>query len=125
MRLLYVDDDRINTFLFEETCRVAGGIQLACASTGAEALELAGPFQPEVLVLDLHLPDTTGYELLPALRRLLTGRAPAILCSADEPELVRQRALDAGFQDCWSKPVELATVIAELARLGRHSSSTA
>jgi CheY-like chemotaxis protein len=78
-----------------------------------------------VLVLDLHLPDITGYELLPALRRVLPGPAPAVLCSADEPDLVRQRALAAGFQDCWAKPVELATVIAELARLGRHSSSTA
>ena len=125
MRLLYVDDDRINTLLFEETCRVAGGIDLACANSGAEALELASSFQPELLVLDLHLPDTTGYELLPALRRVLTCLAPAILCSADEPDSVRQQALAAGFQDCWTKPVELATVLVELARLGRQGGSPA
>jgi CheY-like chemotaxis protein len=121
MRLLYVDDDRINTLLFEETCRVAGGIELASATCGSEALELAVSFQPELLVLDLHLPDTTGYELLPALRRVLSGTAPAILCSADEPDSVRQQALAAGFQDCWTKPVELATVLVELARLGQQS----
>ena len=125
MRLLYVDDDRINTLLFEETCRVAGGIDLASATSGSEALELAASFQPQLLVLDLHLPDTTGYELLPALRRVLSGNAPAILCSADEPESVRQQALAAGFQDCWTKPVELATVLVELARLGRQSGSAA
>jgi len=125
MRLLYVDDDRINTLLFEETCRVAGGIDLACAYSGAEALDLAGSFQPELLVLDLHLPDTTGYELLPALRRVLSGLAPAILCSADEPDSLRQQALAAGFQDCWAKPVDLATVLVELARLGRQGGSPA
>ena len=125
MRLLYVDDDRINTLLFEETCRVAGGIQVACATCGAEALELAVRFQPELLVLDLHLPDITGYELLPALRRLLSGPAPAILCSADEPDQVRPQALAAGFQDCWTKPVVLNAVLAELARLGQPSSRTA
>ena len=125
MRLLYVDDDRINTLLFEETCRVAGGIDLACANCGSEALELASSFQPELLVLDLHLPDTTGYELLPALRRVLSGLAPAILCSADEPDSLRQQALAAGFQDCWAKPVDLATVLVELARLGRQGGSPA
>jgi CheY-like chemotaxis protein len=122
MRLLYVDDDRINTLLFEETCRVAGGIDLACAASGAEALELADRFDPQLLVLDLHLPDTTGYALLPALRRLLSGPVPAILCSAEEPDVIRQQALVAGFQGCWTKPVELTSVLADLTRLGQPDS---
>ena len=70
MRLLYIDDDRINTFLFEETCRLAPGLEVRCAYTGQDGLEQAADFKPDVLVIDLHLPDTDGYALLAALRAL-------------------------------------------------------
>jgi two-component system OmpR family response regulator len=117
MRVLYVDDDRINTLLFVETCRFAGGVTVETAATGAEALQLAGSWQPDLLVIDLHLPDTDGYRLLPALRQAL-GRAdlPAILCTADEAQRVAAPARAAGFDGCWTKPVELGTVMAELSR---------
>jgi CheY-like chemotaxis protein len=120
MRVLYVDDDRINVLLFEETCRVAGGLDVASAGSGAEALELAREFRPEVLVLDLHLPDTDGYALLPALRAASgNANAPSYLCTADERSQVERQALAAGFTGCWTKPVALPAMLAELARLGR------
>jgi two-component system OmpR family response regulator len=117
MRVLYIDDDRINTLLFVETCRLAKAVEVESAATGAEALEVAQRWQPELLVIDLHLPDTTGYDLLPALRQLL-GRPelPAFLCTADEAPLVEQPAREAGFSGCWTKPVELQQVLGELAR---------
>lgn len=121
MRVLYVDDDRVNTLLFEEACRFAGGIEVLSAGDGDEALELVARFRPDVLVVDLHLPDTNGFLLLPALR-VASGRTdtPAFLCTADEPSLVGQAAEQAGFQGCWSKPVNLAAVLADLARLHRN-----
>lgn len=117
MRVLYVDDDRINALLFEETVRFAPGVEIETAATGAEALELAGRWQPELLVIDLHLPDANGMELLARLRQA-AGRAelPAYLCTADDaPERVRE-AKAAGFAGVWPKPVDLASVIAELKR---------
>lgn len=121
MRVLYVDDDRINILLFEETCRVAGGIEVFSALTGVEAVEVAREHAPEVLVIDLHLPDTTGDALLPQLRAL-PGLAdvPAFLCTADDPRLTSTRAAAAGFTGCWGKPVDLHAMIAELARLRRE-----
>ncbi len=117
MRLLYVDDDRINTLLFVETCRLAEGVVVETAASGAEALELVQRWVPELLVIDLHLPDTNGYELLPALRGQLEDPAlPAFLCTADEAELVAVPAREAGFDGCWTKPVDLPVVLAELAR---------
>jgi two-component system OmpR family response regulator len=117
MRVLYIDDDRINTLLFVETCRLAGGVDVDSAATGAEALEVAQRFRPELLVIDLHLPDTSGYDLLPALRHALGDPAlPAFLCTADEAVLVEQPAREAGFAGCWTKPVELQKVLDELRR---------
>ena len=115
MRVLYVDDDRINTILFEETCRLDGGLEVACAGSGAEALEVLQTFDAQVLVIDLHLPDTNGYALLPQLRQALNApQMPAFLCSADDPEALAGPAAAAGFDGCWSKPVELRAVLQSL-----------
>ena len=117
MRVLYIDDDRINALLFVETCRFAPGVEVETAASGAEALALVAEWPPELLVIDLHLPDTTGYELLPALRARLDAPAlPAFLCTADDAETVGEPARRAGFDGCWGKPVDLKTVLAELAR---------
>jgi CheY-like chemotaxis protein len=116
MKVLYVDDDRVNTLLFVETCRFAPGVEVETALTGAEALELVRTWTPEMLVIDLHLPDTTGYALLPALRASLAApELPAFLCTADEALRVAGPAREAGFDGCWTKPVDLAVVLKELA----------
>lgn len=122
MRLLYIDDDRINTFLFEETCRLSPGLEVRCAFSGQEGLDLAREFNPDVLVIDLHLPDTNGYALLAALRAL-EGMAdrPAFLCSAEMPDMIAKPAAQAGFTGIWNKPVSLDEVLAELARLQRDN----
>ena len=117
MRLLYIDDDRINTLLFVEACRFAGGVETETASSGAEALELVRRWVPDLLVIDLHLPDTTGYTLLPALRAQLNAPAlPAFLCTAEEASLVEEPSRRVGFEGCWTKPVDLNLILAELAR---------
>jgi CheY-like chemotaxis protein len=117
MRVLYVDDDRVNALLFVETCRFASGVEVETANTGAQALELAPNWKPDLLVIDLHLPDTNGYLLLPALRHCLDAPGlPAFLCTADEGQRVAGPAAQAGFDGCWTKPVDLTQVLRELAR---------
>ena len=46
MRVLYVDDDLVNSLLFIETCRLAGNVEVETAVTGAEALELVMTWRP-------------------------------------------------------------------------------
>lgn len=120
LRLLYVDDDRINILLFEETCRLAPMLEVRCVESGQDALAAARDFEPDVLVIDLHLPDTDGYALLGALRALdgLSGK-PAFLCSAESPDDVAVPAARAGFTGCWSKPVMIQDLLAALSRLQR------
>ena len=115
MRLLYVDDDRINALLFQETCRLSPGLDVRTAPTGHEALDIAREFQPDVLVIDLHLPDTDGYRLLAQLRAL-DGMAekPAFLCTADLLEAVAEPAARAGYTGCWNKPMQLPGMLAAL-----------
>ena len=119
MRVLCVDDDRINLMLFANACAAMPGLQLTTAADGAEALEAAKAQAPQLLVIDLHLPDTDGHALLHLLRREATlADVPAFLFSADDPQSLRQPALDAGFSGCWSKPMDSQTLRRELAGLG-------
>lgn len=119
MRVLYVDDDRVNAMLFAETCRCAEGVEVETADSGAEALDLVERWRPDLLVIDLHLPDTDGYRLLPTLRERAGTRLPAYLCSADEVPRLEAPARAAGFDGCWPKPADLAALRAALAAHAR------
>jgi two-component system, OmpR family, response regulator len=118
--LLYVDDDRINTLLFVETCRPEPSMRVATAATADDAIESVRTARPDVLVIDLHMPDTDGFSLLTRLRRVPgLERVPAFLCTAEILEAVQAQALSAGFDGVWSKPVDLAGIRQELARVAR------
>jgi CheY-like chemotaxis protein len=115
MRVLYVEDNRVNQILFEETIRLHGGIDLRLAENGAEALALVEQWRPEALVLDAHLPGMNGYELLLQLRgRPGLANTPAFMCSADALPEDMERGRRAGFVGYWTKPIDIARVMNDL-----------
>jgi len=115
MRMLYVEDNRINALLFEEIVQLRGDIELRVAEDGREALGIASEWPPDVLVLDAHLPDVNGVDLLATLRALPgLAAVPAFMCSADSQPADLRRADDAGFSGYWPKPIAVAGVLADL-----------
>lgn len=119
MQLLYVDDDRINLLLFEAACAALPGVSVTTAGSGAEALAAVAEQRPDLLVIDLHLPDTDGHTLLPALREAAVNPSlPAFLCSADDSDELRADAARAGFDGCWPKPVDAGTLRHALGTFG-------
>jgi CheY-like chemotaxis protein len=118
LRMLYVEDNRINAILFEEALRLRDGVELRLAEDGAEALDHVRGWTPDVLVLDAHLPGMDGFALLRALRRE-PGLAdvPAFMCSADAMPDDVKRAADAGFAGYWSKPINIAKILSDLDEL--------
>ena len=131
LRVLYVDDDRINALLFEAVCRHVGapgdgapGVAVTLAESGAEALRCVADGGLELLVLDLNLPDMRGTELLPRLRAAAgDDTLPAVLCTAELPEEVGPAARAAGFDRCWAKPIDPEALRAELAALAARRAS--
>jgi len=122
--VLYVEDDRVAALLFTEALREVDWLSVDIAETGAEALVLAAQWQPEVLVLDAHLPDTTGAPLLLRLRALPgLAEVPAFLCSADVP--AADDPAGTGFRACWTKPVRRDQLLADLAAALAPSASPA
>ncbi len=119
LRVLYVEDDRVCALLMAQAMAAEPGIDLVIAENGAEALAaVAEGWVPDLLVLDAHLPDTSGHALLARLRAL-PGllQVPACMCSADDLAEDHQRAADAGFDHYWTKPVPASLVLACLQAL--------
>lgn len=120
--VLYVEDDRINLILMEEVFRTLPGWELRCAETGAEALAALAECRPDLLLVDMNLPDMTGLALHArvaadaALSAALAG-TPWIALSADNPDEVVRAARAAGFADYWLKPIDVLLLQAGLRAL--------
>ena len=121
LRVMYVEDNRINAMLFAEALRPYPELLLEVAEDGQVAMTVARDHRPEVLVIDAHLPGMTGFEVLTALRALPgIDNVPAYMCSADAlPEDIA-KARQAGFSGYWTKPIDIEQVTAELCKLARQ-----
>jgi CheY-like chemotaxis protein len=125
--MLYVEDNRINAILFEEAMRLHGDrVELRVAEDGDQALTVAQEWQPEMLVLDAHLPGASGFEVLRLLRALPgLDNVPAYMCSADAMPDDVQRAYEAGFIGYWTKPIHVGTILADVEQCLQRSRGSA
>jgi DNA-binding response OmpR family regulator len=77
-RALVVDDSDVLRRLIEMCLRPAG-FEVAAAASGAEALEKVSSFEPNLVILDIGLPDMTGWEVLTALRATEAGAEAKVM----------------------------------------------
>jgi two-component system KDP operon response regulator KdpE len=117
-RILVVDDEpQILRFL--EPALEASGYAMLHAATGREALRLAANAAPDLVILDLGLPDMDGKEALPKLRAF--SKAPIIVLSARDREAEKIEALDLGADDYIEKPFAIGELLARLRVALRHA----
>lgn len=118
-RVLVVDDEpQIQRFL--RPALAACGYDVLTADTGREALRLIASAAPDVVVLDLGLPDMDGKEVLREARGF--SKVPIIVLSARDREAEKIMALDAGADDYVEKPFGIGELMARLRVALRHAS---
>jgi PAS domain S-box-containing protein len=106
-RVLYVEDDASNRALVEALLALRPSVQLVLAEDGAGALQLAGRQHFDLALIDVGLPDMSGIELLERLRALPHLRElPCVAVSANALTHEVERAMGAGFNDYWTKPLQ-------------------
>ena len=117
-RILCVDDEpqllrglRVNL--------EARGYEVDTATDGAEALELAAARRPDLVVLDLGLPDVDGIDVIRGLRTW--GTMPIVVLSARELEPEKVAALDAGADDYVTKPFGMGELLARIRAAERRA----
>ena len=110
-RVLLVDDDPALVRALAINLR-ARDYEVTTASTGRAALALAASHPPDVVILDLGLPDMDGSEVIGGL--VGWSSAPILVLSARDDQQVKVRALDAGAIDYVSKPFGMDELLARL-----------
>ena len=116
--ILYIEDNHVNVLLVEELVRSVGGLAIVSESSGAAGIERALALRPDLVLVDLQLPDFDGYEVLRRLRADARTRSiPCVALSANAMQEDVERGLASGFVDYWTKPIDFAVFITALHRL--------
>ena len=107
-RVLYVEDSEPNFRLVENVLVDRPGTDLIWAETGVQALEVARSQNPQLVLLDLDLPDIHGRRVLKELQaQPETAKIPVIVISADATPSQIERMLTAGARNYLTKPFEI------------------
>jgi two-component system KDP operon response regulator KdpE len=117
VRILIVDDEKaIRRFL--KASLASRGYTVIEAASGADALEKSVSFHPDVIILDLGLPDLDGVEVIREVRK--RAKTPIIILSVRDEVNDKVAALDAGADDYLTKPFSITELIARLKAVMRR-----
>lgn len=106
-RILYVDDDDDIRTVAVFSLEIVGGFEVAACGSGVEALERAITFAPQLLLLDVMMPEMDGPAVLAALRALpATAATPAIFMTAKVQTAEVERLRTLGAIDVIAKPFD-------------------
>jgi CheY-like chemotaxis protein len=119
LHILVAEDNEYNAQLIEQLL-ARRGHRVRLTTNGREALALAGEGVFDLLLLDVHMPELDGFEVVAAIRereRTVGGHLPVIALTARSRKEDRERCLAAGMDDFHTKPVRPAELLAAIDRL--------
>ena len=105
-KILIVDDNLDNQEILSRRLQAFGNFQIALASNGKQALEIAAAIKPDLILMDLRMPIMDGYEATRALKQTEWGKnIPVIAITAYASREHMHKALTAGCCDFIAKPI--------------------
>jgi CheY-like chemotaxis protein len=113
--LLYIEDNPVNALIIAELIGRRSDLQLHLAADGEGGVQEALAVKPDLILLDMQLPDIDGHEVLRRLRaHPPTAHIPVIALSANAMPEDIERALQAGMSDYWTKPLDFRAFMASI-----------
>ena len=110
--LILIIDDEVQIRRLLEITLQSNGFNICEALNGREGVNLAASLQPELIILDIGLPDLSGHEVLKKLREWYTN--PVIILSVQSNEEDIVKALDSGANDYLVKPFRTGELLARI-----------
>lgn len=118
MKILVVDDDRVSVNLLEQLLQRHGYTRVMGITDSRMAVETCATFEPDLLLLDLIMPEVDGFAVLDALRSDASEDfLPIVVLTGDVSEESKARALDAGAADFLIKPVSQTEALLRIRNL--------
>ncbi len=116
LKVLIIDDDRDMRMALNARLR-GQGYETASAEDGMSAIAIALREEPDVILLDIHLPAGDGFVVLDRIgNNLKLSEVPVIAISADDADGTGRRALAAGAVAYFQKPIDNETLLLEIAQ---------
>lgn len=111
--ILYIEDNLYNVQLVERLLLQRPDIQLLTSVQGSPGIGIAQTRHPDLILLDVHLPDINGFDVLERLRLdAATANIPIVVLSADATPGQVRRFRDAGANEYLTKPLDLKLLLA-------------
>ena len=104
--VLYIEDQDINVMLVEGLLADLPEVRLISAGTGAEGVRLARSERPALVLLDMHLPDFGGLEVIRALSLEISLGLKVALLTGDSFSMDIAKAMSLGAYDYWVTPID-------------------
>ena len=118
MKILVIDDDRMTVSLLEQLLQRHGYSRVLGITNSRVAVETCQTFDPDLILLDLIMPELDGFAVLESLRSDVSERfLPIIVLTADITEEAKARALEAGATDFLVKPVSQTEALLRIRNL--------
>ena len=107
-RILLVDDDEANLRLLARILERNGYANVRSTASGSQVAALVRDFEPDLVLLDLHMPPPDGFAILTQLSDLISGpkRLPVLVLTGDDTSEAKRRALSLGARDFLAKPFD-------------------
>ena len=116
-QVLYIEDNAVNVLLVEALMAQLPGLRIASEATGAAGVARARALHPDLILIDMQLPDFDGFEVLRRLRAdPQTTDIACVALSANAMPADIARALAGGFDDYWTKPIRFKEFLAAMAQ---------
>jgi EAL domain-containing protein (putative c-di-GMP-specific phosphodiesterase class I)/DNA-binding NarL/FixJ family response regulator len=118
-RVLVVDDEEANVALLKSLLKKAGYRTVDATTDSREAVAMAHRFEPDLILLDLHMPHLDGYAVLDKLSSMIHAPVPlpVLVLTADITPEARQHALELGASDFLGKPFNLGELVMRISNL--------
>ena len=111
--VLCIEDDPASLLLVEAVLAANPRVRLLKATSGQEGIAIAQRERPDVVLLDMHLPDIGGLEVVRALSEPISlNRLHVILLTADSFSIDVVKAMSLGAKAYWHKPIDVARLLA-------------
>jgi putative two-component system response regulator len=118
-RILVVDDERVNVVLLERILEQDGYRNVKSVTDPTQAVALYDQFEPDLVLLDLHMPKLDGFAVMELLSQRISSDTflPILILTADIRPEIKRRALAAGAKDFVTKPFDRTEVLLRIQNL--------
>ncbi|WP_348753144.1 response regulator [uncultured Aquincola sp.] len=116
-KVLYIEDAETSMAVVEGMMQHFPGVQLLQATTGRQGVDLVRQEQPDLVLLDMHLPDISGLEVVRILNQDIAERGLRVtILTGDKLSMDIIKAMSLGAFEYWIKPVEMRVLASGLRR---------